>query len=90
MDQEQLTKWRRSVEWFRGWYLQEYKHPASGKRVESYCAANGIPWPLPRAEEENEVGPVNLDNEQIDRVPDSARYFIPLHIEMLFGGESEG
>jgi hypothetical protein len=70
VDQEQLIKWRHSVEWFRAWYLAEYKHKASDKRVESYCNAQGIPWPIPR--EEEEIG------------------FIPSHVDILFGGESEG
>ena len=73
MDQEQLIKWRHSVEWFRAWYLAEYKHKASDKRVESYCNTQGIPWPIPREEaEEEEIG------------------FIPSHVDILFGGESEG
>jgi hypothetical protein len=54
MDQERNEAWRKSVEWFRAWYLAEYKHKASDKRVESYCRVNGIPWPIPRTEEQEE------------------------------------
>jgi hypothetical protein len=63
VDQEQLIKWRHSVEWFRAWYLAEYKHKASDKRVESYCNAQGIPWPIPReeTEEEEEQIPPHVD-----------------------------
>jgi hypothetical protein len=65
MSQEQIRAWREAVEWFKSWYLNEYKHSASEKRVESFCKQHEIPWPQEIQESEEEIpGP----------------YFIPMDI----------
>jgi len=41
-----------NVEEYKSWYQEHYGKKPSDKLIESYCKANGIPWPGDRQDEE--------------------------------------